>query len=60
MSRQTNGDTLMIKVDAAEIFRKVCEEVRNDPETAKLAEEYERLYGRASLTAEALKRQFTI
>jgi len=48
----------MIEIDTAEIFRQICEDVRKDPETARLAEEYQRRYG--TLTAEDLKMQFTI
>lgn len=46
------------KVNAMEIFLQVMEDVRNDPETKRLAEEYQRLYG--TLTEEDLRMQFTI
>lgn len=44
--------------EMAEIFEQVMENVLNDPETARQAEEWHQLYG--TLTAEDLKMQFTI
>ena len=50
----------MIKIDAAKIFEKILEEVNNDPKVKLYAEELEQLMGESSLTADDLKKRFTI
>ena len=48
----------MIKIDFAKIFFEVADAVHRDPETKRLAEEYQRRYG--TPTAKELREHFTI
>ena len=52
------GGLIVIEIDAAKIFQEILDEVNKDPETKRLAEEYQKKYG--TLTADELKIQFTI
>lgn len=50
----------MDREKAIKIFSEICDEVMNDPETWRIAEEMDLLYGRRSLTTEDLQQRFTI